>query len=81
MTIKLKQQRPKCQFCNEEAKVWEPFLGMVCKFSSENGFCRKDGKICPQCNELVGKLKPIYFIGGPMVCFNCRNKEIGDMFD
>lgn len=73
-------KRPKCSFCNEEAKVWDPIHGPVCKFSDQHGFCKEDGKICPQCNRLVDKLKPMYFLGGPMVCFDCRDKEWSEDF-
>ena len=73
--------RPLYSFYSETATVWDPILGLICKFSNENGFCKEDGKICPKCNKLVGKLKPMYFLGGPEVCFNCRDEEWSDVFD
>lgn len=71
--------RPRCSFCSETARVWHSVLGLICKFSDENGFCKEDGKICPKCNKLVERLKPMMFFGGPMVCFNCRDEEWRDV--
>lgn len=75
----VQSKRPKCQYCSEKATVWSPSHGATCKFFDENGFCKEDGKVCPKCNRLVSRLKPMYFLGGPEVCFNCRDEEWSDV--
>jgi hypothetical protein len=74
----------KCCLCEiDDAKVWLPIHGPVCRSQAENGYCKGDGQECPICNQMsTGKLKSLYFFGeGPKVCQTCRNKAWEDIMN
>lgn len=69
-------KRPLCSLCEEvESKVWTPVYGAVCSYFNEHGYCKSEEQICEMCGKGTSRLKRLYFIGGPMVCWNCREKE------